>query len=316
MRRLSFRHVETIYSVILTGSVTGAASRLRVTQPAVSNLIKEAEDRVGFMLFERHTGRLVPTLRAEVIFAEIERSFTGLDVINDLCARLQSEARETITIASTPAFGAAILPRVIKAYRTEVDDMRFSVISRGAEQVQALVASQKADLGFAVEMPEIPGICRELLALPRLMCLLPPYHPLAAKSAVDAADLCHEPMITFSRLEGFDAIVEAAFTLAERVPPSVVECPAAIAAVAMVEAGIGFTLLDPIQAHLFRNSAIIARPFTPEASRGLWAYSVQSQQADARRVRIVALAKHFCQETLEAAAVDWQREPRGSGQDG
>ena len=55
-RPLSFRHVETIYAVVLTGSVTGGAARLHVTQPAVSNLLREAEERLEFPLFERHAG--------------------------------------------------------------------------------------------------------------------------------------------------------------------------------------------------------------------------------------------------------------------
>jgi DNA-binding transcriptional LysR family regulator len=313
VRNLSFRHVETIYSVILTGSVTGAATRLRVTQPAVSNLIKDAEGRVGFSLFERRTGRLVPTSRAQAIFTEIERSFSGLDVINDLCNRLQGEVRQTVTIASTPAFAAAILPRVINAYKREMKDVRFSIIARRAEEVQALVASLKVDVGFAVDTPATPGICRELLSTPRLMCMLPGNHSLTRKEFIDASDICHDPMITFSRIEGYDAVLALAFAGAECMPPSVVECPAALAAVAMVEAGIGFTLLDPIQAHLFRHSSVAMRPFTPAVERGLWAYWVQSQEADRQRRRIVELAKQFCEETLSACAENWQRPRRATG---
>src|SRR5690606_39861483 len=83
-RGLGLRHVEVVYAVMLTGTITGAAARLNVSQPAISNCVKEAEERLGFPLFTRQHGRVFPTERATAIFSEIERSFTGLDTINSL----------------------------------------------------------------------------------------------------------------------------------------------------------------------------------------------------------------------------------------
>ncbi len=74
---------------MLTGSVTGAATRLYVTQPAISHLIRDVEAILGFTLFDRRFGRLVPTARAELLFGEIERSFVSLDYLNDFSSRLR-----------------------------------------------------------------------------------------------------------------------------------------------------------------------------------------------------------------------------------
>jgi DNA-binding transcriptional LysR family regulator len=278
IRPLSFRHVETIYSVLLTGSVTGGAARLHVTQPAVSNVLKEAEERLGFPLFARHGGRLVPTRKAELIFAEIERSFTGLDVVNTFCAHLARQERRKIVIGSTPAFAAAVLPAAIKAYRQEVDEVHFSVVSRGSDHVQALVASQKVDIGFAIEEPAIPGVSSKLLVCERMICLLPAGHPLTQKSVIRAEDLREEPMVTLSRAEHIDDIVEATFSEIGGPPPAVAECPAALTALAMVEAGIGFTILDPISAYHYRHGTIARRVFEPETTLNLWAYWVPGRQ--------------------------------------
>lgn len=278
-RPLSFRHVETIFSVVLTGSVTGAASRLHVTQPAISNILKEAEDRLEFSLFERHGGRLVPTRRVELIFSEIERSFTGLDAINDLCVRLHGEERRNILIASTPAFATAVLPRAIKNYRDNIDDVHFSVVSRSSEYVQALVASRKMDIGFSIEEPALSGVSSELLIRQTMLCLLPPGHSLGQKSVVSVDDLCDQPMISLSRAEPIEDIVMAKFASAGIRPPSVATCPAAMTVCALVEAGNGFAILDPISTHLFRNSGIIFRPFVPEVHLSFYAYWVQDRQA-------------------------------------
>ncbi len=110
--RLSLRHIETIHAVVLTGSVMGAAGRLHLTQPAVSNVLRDAEERLGYQLFDRRGGRLLPTPLADLLFEEIERSFTGLGAINDYCQQIQLSQRRRISVACTPAFSATVFPQI------------------------------------------------------------------------------------------------------------------------------------------------------------------------------------------------------------
>lgn len=277
-RPLNFRHVETIYAVLLTGSVTGGAARLHVTQPAVSNLLKEAEERLGFPLFERHAGRLVPTRKAELIFAEIERSFTGLDAVNTFCARLARQEMRRVVIGATPAFASTALPIAIRAYRETVDDVHFSVTSRGSDHVQSMVASQKVDIGFGLDEPPIPGVSSSLVASERMVCVLPAGHPLANRPVIHARDLSGEPMISLSRTERIDDIVEAAFADVGGPPPAVAECPAALTALAMVEAGIGFSIVGPFSAYLYRHAAVVWRPFEPVTTLDICSFSVPGRK--------------------------------------
>jgi DNA-binding transcriptional LysR family regulator len=240
--KLSLRHIETIHAVILTGSVTGAASRLFVTQPAISNVLREAEDRLGYPLFDRRGGRLMPTPTADMLFEEIERSFTGLDAINDFCDQLRLRQRERISVACTPSFGAAVLPLIVRDHVRSAAPGFFSIQSRVAHHVAALVSSRKADIGFALKVPDIPGVQCEVLGELALYCYLPAGHPLADHAFLTAEQLCQEPMISLSRVEGVDDIVMQAFAGLESPPVAVAECPAAIIACAMVAAGIGFML--------------------------------------------------------------------------
>ena len=209
---LNFRHVEVIHAVVLTGSATGAAERLHVTQPAVSNMLRDAQERVGFELFTRKAGRLVPSASTLALFEEIERSFTGLGEINGLAQRLRRQRGRRIVLACTPVFGAVVLPRMLASLRASSPELMFTAHSRSAEHVAALVSSQKADLGFGLTVPPMPGVQSEVLAELPMVCYLPPGHRLARKrKAVTAADLTNDPMISFSNHEGLDEIVANAF---------------------------------------------------------------------------------------------------------
>ena len=171
---LSFRHVEVIHAVVLTGSATGAAKRLHVTQPAVSNVLRDAQERLGFELFERKAGRLIPTANTLALFEEIERSFTGLSEINGLAERLRRQRGRRVVLACTPVFAAVVLPRMLASLHASLHDaspdVLYTVHSRSAEHVAALVSSHKADLGFGLTVPPMPGVHSEVLAEVPMVC--------------------------------------------------------------------------------------------------------------------------------------------------
>ncbi len=70
MNTLQLRHIEVFHAVYSCGSISSAAKLLHVTQPAISKSLQHAESRLGYLLFERHKGRLIPTDEARILFVE------------------------------------------------------------------------------------------------------------------------------------------------------------------------------------------------------------------------------------------------------
>ena len=71
------RQIEVFRMVMRCGTLTGAAEALNVSQPALSQILLHTEDELGFKLFQRVKGRLIPTPEAEEIYPEVERLFGG-----------------------------------------------------------------------------------------------------------------------------------------------------------------------------------------------------------------------------------------------
>ncbi len=303
-KRLSVRHIETIHAVVLSGSVTGAAARLHVTQPAVSNVLKDAEERLGYQLFDRRGGRLLPTPLADLLFEEIERSFTGLDAINDYCQQIQQNHHRRVSVACTPAFSATVFPQMAKAHARMYPPVFFSIHSRDASHVAAMVNSRKADIGFALDVPAVPGVVSEVLGTLDLYCYLSADHPLAKEPSLTAAQLRNEPMIRLSRVEGVDDIVDQAFADVGGAPVPAAECPAAITACAMVAAGLGFTLFDLLPLSLLENSGVVVRPFEPRCQLVYRAYWLDTQNPHFDPAPMVVLAREALANTLNS------RKPR------
>lgn len=83
------RQLEAFRAVMLTGGMTMAADLVRITQPAISRLIRGLEDELGLRLFERSGNRLRPTREAGILFGEVSRHFTGIEHINKVATELR-----------------------------------------------------------------------------------------------------------------------------------------------------------------------------------------------------------------------------------
>lgn len=72
---MNYRQIEVFHAVMETGSGTAAARVLNLSQPAVTKIVRHTESQLGFALFHRVKGRLVPTDHAVALQPDVERVF-------------------------------------------------------------------------------------------------------------------------------------------------------------------------------------------------------------------------------------------------
>lgn len=125
-------YLKTLVEVVRTGSLSKAAEVLCITQPAVSRRIKVLEDQYGHPLLDRSGHCFRPTEAGRVVCEKAQRL---LELEADLVADLHLlTGRTRISFCSTPSFGIAHLPVILKDFM--------------------LACGEAADLEFAVNVPE------------------------------------------------------------------------------------------------------------------------------------------------------------------
>ena len=125
-------YLKTLVEVVRTGSLSKAAETLCITQPAVSRRIKVLEDQYGHPLLDRSGHGLRPTEAGRVV---CEKARQLLELEADLVADLHMlSGRTRISFCSTPSFGIAHLPAILKDFM--------------------LSCGETADLEFAVNVPD------------------------------------------------------------------------------------------------------------------------------------------------------------------
>lgn len=87
---MRLRHIEIIHAIMASGSISGAARRLNVSQPNISRVLAHAEQQLGFALFDRRPSGLLPTARAQRLMPEIDQLYQHLQRIDQLAQRLRA----------------------------------------------------------------------------------------------------------------------------------------------------------------------------------------------------------------------------------
>ena len=198
-----FKYIEAFSEVVSCGSVSAAAKKLGVSQPAVSQLIKKLEESVGVPLFVRRNGLIFPTDRANSLRDDVGQLLMQLDKI-----QMQLNFGRTDQVILNPLrFSASlsvvneILPRVISTMHKKNPDMLFYVNSLPIVSMSKAIRRSNVDFALSIRKIEHSSIISKKLLSAREVCIMPKSHPLATKSTLSVDDINHEKMIMASRTD-------------------------------------------------------------------------------------------------------------------
>ncbi len=113
---LNHRQIEAFRMSVQLGSATAAAEALHISQPAVSRLVADLERHVGFALFERRQRGLTPTADGQLFYEEVERSFRGMDLVEEAARAISGHRIGRVRVIAMPAYADGLVSRTIGGF--------------------------------------------------------------------------------------------------------------------------------------------------------------------------------------------------------
>jgi DNA-binding transcriptional LysR family regulator len=255
------RQLEAFRAVMMMGSITAGADHLRLSQPAVTRLIRDLERSLDLSLFERERGRVRPTSAALALVREIDRCFVGWDRIAKTAADIRQGRKGRLRIAAIPALAVGVLPEILARFLADRPRLSVDVMDGSALEIAEWIADGAYDLGFATTAATHSSVQIHTLPPVRAVAVLAPDHRLARHSAVRPADLAGELLIApyrstrlRARLE--DALARAGVEMQPRIETSLSAVAGAVAA-----AGGGVAIVEAFTAELLKGTGAVVRPF-------------------------------------------------------
>lgn len=264
MGQPNIRQIEAFRSLMVTGSVTVSARMMGITQPAVSRLLRDLQEGLGLRLLEKRGARLVPTPEGTALYAEVERSFIGLDRIRQAADDIRTRRTGALRIAVLPALANGFMPRFAGRFMAARPALDLSLYGLISPLVVDWVASRQCDFGFA----ELPIAHPDLqhIPMPKLarVAVVPKGHRLARKSVITPEDMAHENFISLKLGAPSRFAIDQVFAQAG-VPRTIrVETHLSEIMCGFVSSGYGVGICDPFSAGEYAARGVVHRPFLPE----------------------------------------------------
>lgn len=307
---MDLRHLEVFDAVMKTGTTVGAAQHLCASQPSVSNMIRHLEDQLGFDLFNRVKGRLIPTEEAKMLSREAQSVFAAFANTRRMVEEIQNNRSGTLTVAATPTLGNSILPGAVAIFGRPRPDVKIVVEIDQFENVKEMVDRGVADLGIAVNACSLPTVTAEPLVTMDMVCVLAKHHPLARLNVISPSDLSNHKLISFNRDTVLGRHIEKAFekeAAGRNVDLQVRYCETACV---LAQQGAGVAIVDPfvlMGETVFPD--LVVRPFVPriEAKACLIRSRLRRPSRIAQRF-VSVLVRHVRSKAAKSHAADGQRD--------
>ena len=242
--QLGLKQIEYFRAVMETGSVSGAAKLLCVSQPNVSRVLKYTETRLGMVLFERLKGRLHPTPEALALFREIQPLHAQLAQLQDSVRRIRKGESGRLMVGASPSLGRFVVPDVIATLRAEFPTLAVKLDILSVSQVIEYVAFGQGECACTIFPIEHPQITTDTFAAGSLVCAAPLGHRFTRATQLSAREIAAEPLIGFEPNTPHGRVVQAFFSRAGITPEFRSIVRFAESACALAEHGGGLALVD------------------------------------------------------------------------
>ena len=192
------RHINYFLAVAKHGSFTKAANSLYVSQPALSQQIKQLEETLGAALFDR-SGRKVRLTDAGEVYADYaQRALQDLaegkraihDVKNLSCGALR--------VAITPTFTTYLIGPLIKVFNQRYPNVTLSVQEMSQERMEKQLLEDEFDLGIAFADVHSNDIAWQTLLVETLALVVNKQHVLAKERAINLKMLSKQSLVLLS----------------------------------------------------------------------------------------------------------------------
>ncbi|MFN7175555.1 MAG: LysR family transcriptional regulator [Thermaurantiacus sp.] len=297
----SLRMLRAFREIVETGTVTAAARRLKVSQPAVSRMLADLEAEIGFPLFYRDRGRLVLTPDGALLREEVGRALGTLERLSSLVRDIGEFRLGELRLVAPPSLAEGVIPEIASRLLGRHPGLRLSIDARSVETARTLIADRMVDGGF-VKLPLDRSDLRvEPLLHSEAVCVMAADHPLATGAELDPATIGRASLILLGHGRASRNQIETAFTAAGVNPNVRVETHTVGSACALAARGVGLSIVNGFLAQPYLRDGLVTRPFRPRLPQD---YALATA-ADVPPSRLF--------EAFAAEARAWIAEMAGSG---
>jgi DNA-binding transcriptional LysR family regulator len=262
---MRLKHIEVFNAIMLTGSVSGAARLLHVTQPAITQTLKLAELQLGYVLFTRQRNRLVPTSEAQTLYPEVMRLVSQLESVRRLASGLRAGKSAELRLLVVPSLAVRALPDALKRFRQLHPDLAVAIRTLHSREITQAIALREADVGIVYGATQHPAVQHVPVATGRLVCVsLLRSRGSDRRTTVELAEVMRSGFIRIDERDPIGAMLAEQYLRQGLAPSGGITVQTHHIAMVLAEQGFGPAIVDSFTAAATTSSSLHVRTLLPE----------------------------------------------------
>ena len=193
------RHIQYFLAVAEHQGFTKAAAALHVSQPALSQQVRQLEESLGAQLFDRSGRTTRLTDAGEVYLRHALQASQALQAGQRAIHDVSDLSRGTLRIAVTPTFTTYLVGPLVETFHGRYPNIRLTVREVAQEQMESQLLADELDVGIAFDQAHAHDIDASVLLVETLALVVGRQHPLAQARAIGLEALNGESLILLSK---------------------------------------------------------------------------------------------------------------------
>ncbi len=312
---MNLRQLEVFQAVMQTGNMSAAARLVSITPSAVSKTIAHAELQLGYPLFNRVRGALVPTPEAQALFAASVQIHRQLDELRRTAVNLRQPEGGQVRLGAIPSVTHTFLPTVLELHVRESPRVKVEVRTLHPDQMAQALLTRAVDFALGFYPHPHPQVCSAILVSGPLSIAVGRdiWQRAVRVSRNDPISfLSNTPMI---QLLGDDPMRGPMAELARDLGVHTelgIQVQTSQLAVELVRRGLGWTVVDFLTAGNLDPATVVAVPLRHLPPIPLHAYHAEHRPPDRHAARMLARLPGLLHAVLGRAPSAEQPVPSGS----
>lgn len=208
---MELRHLRYFVTLAECLSFTRAAERVHVTQSTLSHQIRQLEDEVGQLLFDRIGKRVVLTEAGESFLGYASKALREVDDGLSHLMRAGDELSGEVRIGSTGTFNISFVPECLAMFLQRNPTVKVTVDDLAADVIGQRLIDGTLDVGIAYPPADPTHLWFEPLYTEEMVLVVAPSHPLAQRRRVRMVELHRQRLVMLSRAFATRTLLEECF---------------------------------------------------------------------------------------------------------
>lgn len=258
---MKIKQIEAFHAFMTFGSVTKAATEMKISQPMVSRLLSQLEQNVGFKLFERKKNQLTATPEALTFHSTVPRFLTSLREIRNEVKAISNKQIGQIVVAAQPIYIDTFLLDVVAKFKQKHPHVSVKIIDVGLESLLKTVADHSCDIGIGITLDARAYQAHRIpLGRCEICCIMRVDHPLAKKRIIELNDFKGISTIELSLGSPLRTRVDYMMQSKGIQRHIAAEARTLNVVFGLVQRGVGIAVVDPFTVLLNTDKSIVAVP--------------------------------------------------------